>query len=244
MSLISDAKNLYVVDDRTTIKNYINRDVDYWVKMDTVPTLEQVIEDLFDNDEFICQPYEESKRLADKDWLEMLSVYSMAKNIQNLVSFNMPDDFDESFSKKKLSIKESIESNLIDELNSLDIYKGDRATTYEAIKEYESVLNKFPEGTVIGEDWDAGPCYFRKSDKGWWDQLISPHYDLKTLPAFDTARWLAGRGNWCKKPLWIDDVSTFESIAYREKGSGGSGMNFWGPSDKKNYGQKKGFYGI
>ena len=55
MSLISDAKNLYVVDDRTTIKNYINRDVDYWVRMDTVPTLEQVIEDLFDNDEFICQ---------------------------------------------------------------------------------------------------------------------------------------------------------------------------------------------
>ncbi len=110
MSLISDAKNLYVVDDRTTIKNYINRDVDYWVKMDTVPTLEQVIEDLFDNDEFICQSYEESKRLANKDWLEMLSVYSIAKNIQNLVSFNMPDDFDESkciSKKKKLQILES-----------------------------------------------------------------------------------------------------------------------------------------
>lgn len=244
MSLISDAKNLYVVDDRTSIKNYINRDVDYWIKMDTVPTLEQVIEDLFDNDEFICQPYEESKRLANKDWLEMLSVYSIAKNIQNLVSFDMPDDFDESFSKKKLSIKESTESNLIDELNSLDIYKGDRATTYEAIREYESVLNKFPEGTVIGEDWSAGPCYFRKVDKDRWDQLISPHYELKTLSTFDTARWLAGRGNWCKKPLWIDDMVTFESIASREKGSGGSGINFWGPSDKKNYGQKKGFYGI
>lgn len=244
MSLISDAKNLYVVDDRTSIKNYINRDADYWVKMDTVPTLEQVIEDLFDNDEFICQPYEESKRLANKDWLEMLSVYSIAKNIQNLVSFNMPDDFDESFSKKKLSIKESTESNLIDELNSLDIYKGDRATTYEAIREYESVLNKFSEGTVIGEDWSAGPCYFRKVDKDCWDQLISPHYDLKTRSTFDTARWLAGRGNWCKKPLWIGDMITFESIASKEKGSGGSGMNFWGSSDKKNYGQKKGFYGI
>ena len=105
MSLISDAKNLYVVDDRTSIKNYINRDVDYWVKMDTVPTLEQVIEDLFDNDEFICQSYEESKRLANKDWLEMLSVYSIAKNIQNLVSFNMPDDFDESIAKNKVMLR-------------------------------------------------------------------------------------------------------------------------------------------
>lgn len=248
MSLISDAKNLYVVDDRTSIKNYINSDVDYWVKMNTVPTLEQVIEDLFDNDEFICQSYEESKRLANKGWLEMLSVYSMAKNIQNLVSFNMSDCFDESFRKttknRKLSIRESTESNLIDELNSLDVYKGSSKLTYEAIEEYENVLNKFPVDTVIGEDWDAGPCYFRKADEKTWDQLISPHYDLKTLSTFDTARWLAGRGSWCKKPLWIDELTTFESIANKEKGSGGSGMNFWGPADKKNYGQKTGFYGL
>lgn len=144
---------------------------------------------------------------------------------------------------KKLSIKEGIESNLIDELNSLDVYKGSREITYKAIEEYESVLNKFPDGTVIGMDWSAGPCYFRKVSSDKWSELISPHYNLRTISTYDTASWLAERGNWCKKPLWLDDITTFESVANRENNSS-SGANFFGPSDKKNYGQKKDFYGF
>lgn len=133
MSLISDAKNLYVVDDRTSIKNYINRDVDYWVKMDTVPTLEQVIEDLFDNDEFICQSYEESKRLANKDWLEMLSVYSIAKNIQNLVSFNMPDDFDESIAKNKVMLRIK-ETYMNEKISDNDYSKSKKGVAYKVFR--------------------------------------------------------------------------------------------------------------
>ena len=112
MSLISDAKNLYVVSDRITIKDYTRDCVNYWLSRDVVPMLEQVAEDLFDSDEFTLYSYSESKELVSNDQLEMISVYDFAKNVQNLISFNMPDDEEDFYELKriknmKLMIKEN-----------------------------------------------------------------------------------------------------------------------------------------
>lgn len=112
MGILSDAKNLYVVSDRITIKDYTVDCVNYWLFRGVVPVLEQVAEDLFDNDEFTLYSYSESKELVSNDQLEMISVYDFAKNVQNLVSFNMPDDEEDFYESKraknmKLMIKEN-----------------------------------------------------------------------------------------------------------------------------------------
>lgn len=131
MSILRDAKTLYVVDDRDSIRNYINQDVSYWVRRGIVPTLEDVIQDLFDNDDFICQPYAESKRLANKEWLEMISVYDFAKNIQNLVSFNLPDEFDESV---KLNMKKSRFRTMKEKISETDYSESKRGTAYKVFR--------------------------------------------------------------------------------------------------------------
>ena len=124
----------------------------------------------------------------------------------------------------KIYIKEDTSLSLIDELNSLPICNGKSDTTFDVIKTYEKVLNKLPIGTIIGMDWDAGNCYFKKvSNKQFsWEQLISPHYDLETKDAFDIGSWLASRGNWCKKPLWIATDEEFDKIANKNRGSDNS----------------------
>lgn len=149
----------------------------------------------------------------------------------------------------KLYITESSKESILQELNNLPIYKGMRGIPYESIKDYERVLKQFSNGTVIGEDWDAGDCYFRKVDDNWFEELRSPFYELKELTTFDIAHWLAGRGNWCKKPLWLDTEETFNKIAGREHGSSNDTGTSWliGPSDKRNRGQfpqKRDIYGF
>lgn len=116
MGILSDAKNLYVVNDRVAIKDYTRYCVNYWLSRGVVPMLEQVAEDIFDNDEFTLYSYSESKELVSDDQLEMISVYDFAKNVQNLVSFNMPDDeeyFYESdrVNHMKLRIRESFDND-------------------------------------------------------------------------------------------------------------------------------------
>lgn len=116
MGILSDAKNLYVVSDRVAIKDYTRDCVNYWLSRGVVPMLEQVAEDLFDNDEFTLYSYSESKELVSNDQLEMISVYDFAKNVQNLVSFNMPDDEEDFYESKKtknmkLRIRESFETD-------------------------------------------------------------------------------------------------------------------------------------
>ena len=129
-------------------------------------------------------------------------------------------------------MKRYIRSNttsIIDELNSLPIYNGyNSIPSYVEIEEYESVLSKFPVGTVLGMDWSAGDCYFRKQSAHEWESIDSSWYEVHDTTDFEIARKLAGRGNWCKKPLWIDSEDTFETIANKSKGnSNNSYMKFW-----------------
>lgn len=116
MGILSDAKNLYVVDDRIAIKDYTRDCVNYWLSRGIVPMLEKVAEDLFDSDEFTLYSYSESRELVSNDQLEMISVYDFAKNVQNLVSFNIPDDDEDFYESKKtknmkLRIRESFETD-------------------------------------------------------------------------------------------------------------------------------------
>jgi hypothetical protein len=141
-------------------------------------------------------------------------------------------------------------SSLIDELNELPIYKGySGIPSYKEINQYEDILLKFPIGTIIGMDWDSGDCFYRKKSDNEWEGLESPQYNRKYLTNSSVAKWLAGRGNWCKKPLWIDTDETFNAIWNNERSSniGNSNQNFWGKSEKRNFGQfpqKKDFYGF
>lgn len=130
MGILSDAKNLYVVSDRITIKDCTRDCVNYWLSRGVVPMLEQVAEDLFDSDEFTLYSYSESRELVSNDQLEMISVYDFAKNVQNLVSFNMPDDDEDFYESRrvknmKLRIRESFNADdlsiLIDKYFDADI---------------------------------------------------------------------------------------------------------------------------
>ena len=136
------------------------------------------------------------------------------------------------------------QEGILEELNSLPVYTP-RKSNYTDLLDYEKVIDKFEDGTVIGMDWSAGPCYFMKVHGISWKQLISPHYDLDDVTKGNVAKWLCDRGAWCKKPLWLDSVETFENLAAENSNKGYSGgFNFFGPSDKKNYGNKPGFYGF
>ena len=107
-SAIKDSKVSYVVDDMKSIKDYINDEVGYWLRKGVVPTLEQVIFNIVDDEDVVSK--EDAKMIVDEEQLEMMSVYAIAKNIQNLVSFSIPDSYDESkciSKKKKLQILES-----------------------------------------------------------------------------------------------------------------------------------------
>ena len=149
----------------------------------------------------------------------------------------------------KRYIRSDSTGSLINKLNGLPVYNGySKIPSYKEINMYKDVLNEFPIGTVIGKDWDAGDCYYRKKSDNKWETLDSPHYDLHSVSDYDIAENLAGRGAWCKKPLWLDTEETFNSVLSKEKETSGSlDSDFWGKSDKRNFGQfpnKKDFYGF
>lgn len=149
----------------------------------------------------------------------------------------------------KKYIRSDSTGSLINKLNGLPVYNGySKIPSYKEINMYKDVLNEFPIGTVIGKDWDAGDCYYRKKSDNKWEKLDSPHYDLRLVSDYDIAENLAGRGTWCKKPLWLDTEETFNSVLSKGKGaSDNSDFDFWGKSDKRNFDQfpnKKDFYGF
>lgn len=153
MNNIRQSKNLYVVDDKKVIKNYIRQDADYWTNRNVVPTLEQIIDDLFDNEDFIAQDYDSSIAMK-KDWLEMVSVYDFAKTIQNVVSYNLRGDINES-KKMKLRIKEeyddttTISSGLRRKLNKI----AQRYSKWLSPKELRGFYDEISELGVTVPAW-------------------------------------------------------------------------------------------
>ncbi len=106
----------------------------------------------------------------------------------------------------KLRIKETSEvfnNNLINELNSLEIANGHSKTSYELIKQYESIIKQFDIGDVISFRCQAGTDSFRKINNNYhcWESSIAPWYDIKEQSDYDVAEWLASRGNIAREPI-------------------------------------------
>jgi hypothetical protein len=92
----------YVAETRIFLKEYTDERVDYYCEKGYVPTEEEVIVDIYED--LTPMSYDEAQ-LYNRSGVEILSVDDLAKNIQNLVSFNL-DEIDESL---KLKIREEVE---------------------------------------------------------------------------------------------------------------------------------------
>lgn len=150
----------------------------------------------------------------------------------------------------KLIMENLSDKDLLDQLNSLTRYEGSRKIPYEEIKVWEKILNQFDVGTVIAMNTHGGyECFYKVSDEydGWKHACLHPPH-ISTLTTFDVARDLGGSA-WVTdgKDFYLDDLDQFhkiEDLVYNRDSSSGSGFSFMGPSDKRNFGQKKGFYGF
>lgn len=108
---IGDVADMYVALDRSYIRRYTDKLVSEYCKTGIIPTMNQIYARLYKDLDF--KDYEEAQDENTKG-VEVLSGRDIAKNIQNLCSFNM-DDIDESFSKNqkklRLRIDEKISEN-------------------------------------------------------------------------------------------------------------------------------------
>ena len=94
----------YIVEKRKYITDYTNRVVDRIIKTGTIPTIDSIASKIYND--FETFSYEEALALNNSG-IEVLSVYDMAKNIQNLCSFNLDEldeDIDTDSEKKEYSV--------------------------------------------------------------------------------------------------------------------------------------------
>ena len=84
------------------------------------------------------------------------------------------------------------------ELNGLPKKRGMSKVSYDEIKTYEKVLAKFPVGTKLSHEIEAGTEIYEKiSDSEFgisWKQIRAPWNDEVKRTAFDVAHWMAGSG--------------------------------------------------
>lgn len=88
-------------------------------------------------------------------------------------------------------------NDLIDQLNSLPMRKGTSKVNYDEIKDWQSVLEQFPTGTVIAHPTDSGTLLFTKVEDGkfgWWEVKYPHPPSTNRRSEFDTARYMAGSG--------------------------------------------------
>ena len=151
----------------------------------------------------------------------------------------------------RLIIENLNDKDLLQELNSLTRYEGSRRIPYEEIELWENILKQFSVGTVIAMDTHGGyECFYKYSDKygGEWKKACQYPPHISELTTFNVAKNLGGSA-WVTdgKDFYLDDLDQFhkiEDLVYNRDSSSGSGFSFMGPSDKRNFGQKKGFYGF
>jgi hypothetical protein len=160
MNSIDKARNLYVVDDKKAIKNYIRQDIDYWTRFGKLPSLGKIIDDLLDNEDFVAQSYEDSIALK-KDWLEMVSVYDIAKTIRDSVVYTVDDDLEESKSIK-LRIRESIED--IDFSYLDDMFAVVKDYLRKEFDSWDDLEYEFKE--IPGDTWFAEILFTRTNTGG------------------------------------------------------------------------------
>lgn len=100
-----DIKYKYIAEDRKEIKKYIDKVVSDFVKDEIIPTMNQIYNRISKDHDFMS--YEDAEK-KNKKGVEVISGEDIAKNIQNLCSFNL-DDMNESkrVASKRRSVIES-----------------------------------------------------------------------------------------------------------------------------------------
>ena len=166
MNYIFQSKRLYLVNDRKWFKSFTDYEVDQWVSIRKIPTLDEVLEPWFTDDEFMdgVLDKDEAKFETEKAyWLESLSLYDIAKNIQNLCSFNLADMYESKNSKTmKLRIKEeyddttTISSGLRRKLNKI----AQRYSKWLSPKELRGFYDEISELGVTVPAW-----YYDENDR-------------------------------------------------------------------------------
>ena len=103
----------------------------------------------------------------------------------------------------KLMIKESNSSDLIQQLNDLEVGYGHSKTSYDLVKQYEKLLKDFDVNTIISYKTSAGTDTFIKvsDDYFGWQQSTAPFYELKEKSVFDIASYIASRGNLMRSSI-------------------------------------------
>lgn len=148
---LSEVEDMYVAVDRAYIRRYTDKLVSEYCRTGIIPTMNQIYARLYKDLDF--KDYEEAQD-ENKRGVEVLSGRDIAKNIQNLCSFNLDDDIYESI---KLKIKEDVEyTDTIDAIYDIlkRTYRGDdrfvdikivnkpkRAVRVETEKELEDGTN-------------------------------------------------------------------------------------------------------
>lgn len=100
--------------------------------------------------------------------------------------------------------------SVIQELNTMEQFKGVSKVPYDDIKKWENTLNQLPEGVTILHPTDAGVNEYTKLQCNpygdtWEVKYSAPSY-VNKLSGFDLARYMAGsafiqRGRFsCKQP--------------------------------------------
>ena len=84
------------------------------------------------------------------------------------------------------------EESVLKELNSLPQKEGISKVKFEDIKEYKKVLQKFPVGTKLKREVEAGIETFEKLSEDQWNHLRMPWRKLQKESNFDVAEWMAG----------------------------------------------------
>jgi hypothetical protein len=113
------------------------------------------------------------------------------------------EDFTEKVNPTK-TMNESIDQTtreLLYELNSLPVNNGWKTCKYELVKEYEEVLSRFPVGTVLTHETEAGEETLTKVDTTFWEHHRAPWGNDCSTSEFDVAHWFAARGNISRSPI-------------------------------------------
>lgn len=96
--------NDYLAETRVFLKQYTDELVSQFCEKGYVPMLGEIVDTIYTD--LTPKSYEEAK-LYNRPGVEVICVNDLAKNIQNLCSFNLDDD--DMYESIKLKIKEDVE---------------------------------------------------------------------------------------------------------------------------------------
>lgn len=157
-----DVKNLYVAEDRNELKKYMNKVVKEFTEDGIIPTLNQIYNRISKDHDFVSRKEAEKE---NKKGVEVVSGEKIAKNIQNLCSFNL-DDLDEAveYTDTIDAIKDTLQRQFPELIVSI-MNKPKRAVRVESEKILDDGNTLFNEVFYIFEGSDGRIKAIREHDR-------------------------------------------------------------------------------